>query len=131
MKKTLMLFILFAAALLSCAHGGPEKRGMATMLYAHPLEDVISASKTVLAEQEFEIIEINRTDNYIKAIKGARIPGKPITVILNFRTEGESTTWIEMEKDVPPQFIPGSTAGYRMDVNDLFRYIELELDRNY
>jgi hypothetical protein len=131
MKKTLMLFILCAVALFSCAHGGPEKRGIGTMLYAYPLEDVISASKTVLTEREFEIVEINMTDNYIKAIKGARIPGKPITVILNFRTEGDNTTWIEMEKDVPPQFIPGSTAGYRMDITDLFRYIESELDRNY
>jgi len=127
---TLLLFIAGLIVLASCIHGPAEKRGMSTMFYAYPLKDVVAASKTVLFEQNYEITEINVTEKFIKAIKGTRIPGQRITVILNFREEGNST-WVELDKDVPPQFIPGSTDGYRMDVDDLFRYIELELDRNY
>jgi hypothetical protein len=130
MKKTLLLFMAGALALFSCAHGPAESRGTRSMFYSHPLDEVLAASKTVLTEQNYEIIEINMTEHFIKAVKGARLPGKPITVTLTFREEGKST-WVDLDKDVPPQFIPGSTAGYRMDVDELFRYIELELDRNY
>lgn len=131
MRKTFLFYIAVVVLLASCAHGSPaEKRGARSMFYAHPLKEVVAAAKTVLLEQDYEITEINMTENFIRAIKGAKIPGKPITVVLVFRPEGEST-WVDIHKDVPPQFIPGSTAGYRMDVDELFRYIELELDRNY
>lgn len=131
MRKAFLFFIATAVLLASCAHDRPaEKRGVRSMYYAHPVKEVIAAAKTVLVEQEYEITEVNMTENFVRAIKGATIPGKPITVILTFRPEGEST-WVDLHKDVPPQFIPGSTAGYRMDVDELFRYIELELDRNY
>ncbi len=130
MKKTLCLFILCALALFSCIHGTGEKRGTPAMFYAYPLDDVFSASRTVLEEQEYEISEVNKIENLIKAKKGTRIPGMPITVTLTFRREGNST-WLEINKDVPPQLRPGSLAGYRMDVDDLFRYIDSELDRNY
>ncbi len=130
MKKTLWLFVLGAAVLFSCVHGPAEKRGIPSMFYAYPLDDVFSASKTVLADYEYEITEINKTENFIKAIKGTRIPGLRISITLTFRREGNST-WLEIDKDVPPQLMPGSMAGYRMDVDDLFRYIESELDRNY
>jgi hypothetical protein len=130
MKKTIPVFVMFLILLGACAHGSAEKRGVATMFYSNPLEDVFSASKTVLTEQEFTIIEINRTENFIKAAKAARVPGMRINVTFKFRTEGNGT-WIEIDKKVPPQFIPGSTAGYRMDLSDLFRYVDLELERNY
>jgi hypothetical protein len=130
MRKTLLLFIVVLVVLSSCIHGPAEKRGIATMFYAYPLKDVFAASRTVLTEQGFEVNEVNTVENFMKAVKGTRIPGNPLKVILTFREEGEST-WVELDKDVPAQFIPGSTAGYRMDVDDLFRYIELELDRNY
>jgi hypothetical protein len=130
MKRTIPALVTLLILLGACAHGPAEKRGTATMFYSYPLEDVISASKAVLAEQEYRITEINRTENFIKAVKGARLPGRPITVIFNFRSEGKGT-WLEIEKRVPPQFIPGSTAGYRMDIDDLFMYVESELNRNY
>ena len=81
-------------------------------------------------EQEYEISEVNKIENTIKAKKGTRIPGMPIVVTLSFRSEGDST-WLEIKKIVPPQLRPGSMAGYRMDVDDLFRHIDSELDRNY
>jgi hypothetical protein len=130
MKKTLWLSILCALALFSCIHTTTEKRGLATMFYAYPLEDVFSAAKTALTDQEYDITEINKADNLIKAKKGTRMPGMPVTVTLTFRSEGHNT-WLEIDKEVPPQLMPGSTAGYRMDVDDLFRFIESELDRNY
>ncbi len=121
MKKTLPVFVLCLMFLVACASfGSVEKRGIATMFYAYPLEDVLSASKTVLIEHEFEIGEINRTENFIEASRAARVPGMRIIVIFNFRAEGNGT-WLEIVKKVPPQFIPGSTAGYRMDISDLFR----------
>jgi hypothetical protein len=131
MKKKLWLPILCAVALFSCIHGTSEKRGIATMFYAHSLDDVFSASKTVLKDHDYEITEINKVEDFIKAKKGTRLPGMPITVTLSFQKEGDNSTWIEIEKYIPPQPIPGSMAGYRMDVDDLFRYIESELDRNY
>ncbi len=130
MKKTLWLFVLCAMALISCSHGTAEKRGLPTMFYAYPLDEVFSAAKTALTDQEYEITEINKAENLIKARKGTRMPGMPVTVTLSFRSEGNDT-WLEIDKQVPPQIIPGSMAGYRMDVDDLFRYIESELDRNY
>ncbi len=131
MKKTLPILALVLVLLGGCASfGSKEKRGIATMFYAYPLEDVLSASRTVLIEQEFEIGEINRTENFIKASRAARVPGKRIIVIFNFRAEGNGT-WLEVIKKVPPQFIPGATAGYRMDISDLFRYVDSELERNY
>ena len=130
MRKTLLFFIAVLVVLSSCAHGPAAKRGVRSMYYAHPPKEVLAATKTVLIEQDYEITEINMAENFIRAIKGATIPGKPISVILTFREEG-GNTWVDMNKSVPPQFIPGSTAGYRMDVDELFRYIELELDRNY
>jgi hypothetical protein len=130
MKRTIPALVTLLILLGACAHGPAEKRGTAMMFYSYPLEDVISASKAVLAEQEYRITEINRTENYIKAVKGARMPGIPITITFKFRAEG-SGTWLELYKQVPPQLIPGSTAGYRMDVDDLLMYVESELNRNY
>jgi hypothetical protein len=84
----------------------------------------------VLKEEEYDIIETNRHDNLIKARKATGIPGMRLTVTFTFREEG-SGTWLEIIKDVPMQLVPGSTDSYRMDVNELFRLVELELDRNY
>jgi len=128
MKKTMPVFVLCLMLLAACAHG--PKRGAAIMFYSYPLESVFSASKTVLTEQEFQIEEINRAEKFIRAVKSARVPGLRINVTFKFRTEGNGT-WLEIVKKVPPQFIPGSTAGYRMDLTDLFRYVDSELERNY
>lgn len=130
MRKTLLLLVAGVMVLCSCAHGRVEKSGARTMYYAYHLEDVIAASKVVLKEQDYEIVEVNMTEKFIKAVKGALIPGMPITVQLSFRPEGENT-WLEVTKRVPPQVVPGSTARHRMDIDDLFRHIELELDRNF
>ncbi len=132
MKKALPVFFLCLIFLGACAHGhgSAGTHIMATMYYAYPLDSLFSASKTVLMEQGFDITEINRAGKLIKAKKSGQLPLKRIIVTFTFREEGNGT-WLEIDKDVPPQFIPGSTAGYRMDLDDLFRYVDSELERNY
>ena len=71
MRKTLLFFIAAIMVLSSCAHGPAGKRGVRSMYYAHPPEEVLAATKTVLIEQEYEITEINMAENFIRAIKGA------------------------------------------------------------
>jgi hypothetical protein len=129
MKRALGILFL-SVMLLSCAHGRTETHNARTMYYGNTLDAVFAASEAVLAEQGYDIIESNRHDRLIKAIRATKIPGARVTVILTLREEG-SGTWLEIEKKVPPQFVPGSTAGYRMDIDDLFHLIEMELDRNW
>ena len=130
MRKVFPAILFFSVILLSCAHPRTEGRNAREMYYAYPLDAVFAASQAVLKEQEFDVTELNRADKLIKAIKAATIPGMRLTVTFTFRDEG-SGTWLTIEKKVPPQFVPGSTAGYRMDLDDLFHYVEMELDRNY
>jgi hypothetical protein len=130
MKRTLYLFPVLAVLTIGCIHGGSFRGGdERTMYYAYPVKDVFAAAQVVLKEQDYRLVEINPTEKVIKAVKDSTILG-PISVLLTFREEG-SGTWIDLSKKVPPKFIPGSTANSRMDVDDLFRYVDMELERNH
>ncbi len=100
------------------------------MYYSYPFKDVFAATQTVLKEQGYDTIEINPSEKMIKALRGSDIPGLSSSVTFSFREEGTGT-WVNIIRKVPPQFVPGSTDHYRMDIDELYHYVEMELDRNY
>lgn len=125
---TVFFSIIF---LLSCAHNSPlsiDWDDGRKMYFEYSKDKVIDASITVLKEHNWTVTEINKTENFIKVKKSSRLARSKIRLQLIYKAEG-SGTWLEIKKKIPPQYLPGNTNKYKMEINDLFHHINIELDR--
>jgi len=118
--------------LLSCAHNSPlsiDWDDGRKMYFEYSKDKVIDASITVLNEHNWTITEVNKTESFVKVKKSSRLARAKIRLQLNCKTEG-SGTWLEIKKKIPPQYLPGNTNKYKMEINSLFHDINIELDRS-
>jgi len=131
MKRFICVSFFSILFLLSCAHATPldiERDEGRKMYYEYSKEKVMDASLTILKEHKWAITEINKSEFFVKAKRSSRLARTKIRLQLIYKTEG-SGTWLEIKKNIPPQFLPGGTSKYKMEINSLFHDINIEIDR--
>jgi len=99
------------------------------MFYAHELAEVREAALTVLEDDDWKVKE-TKDSNHITASTRSQIIGVRIALDVYFREEGDNC-WMEISKHVPMQITPGTRNEIIMMITDIFRKVEVELDRNY
>jgi len=133
MKKVVPFLIVLALFVSSCRYApfsySEDRTRRDRMYYAHELADVREAAITVLNDNDWKVKE---TDDFtmLTASTRSQIIGFRIAIEVYFKEEGDNC-WMEISKHVPMQITPGTRNEIIMMITDIFRMVELELDRNY
>ena len=133
MKKSIPFLIVLALFISSCQYApfsySEDRTRRDTMFYAHELSDVREAAITVLEDNDWRVRE-TKDVKYITATTRSQIIGARVALDIYFRDEGDNC-WMEISKHVPLQITPGTRNEIIMMITDIFRKVEVELDRNY